>query len=229
MDAKAILEQFLNSAKNIAEQGRNLAEDKIGVPESGTERDAMLSGMGKGALAAGALALLLGTGAGRRVTGSALKLGGLAAVGGIAYKAFQNWQEGKSLNPADFGTPAGELTDAQAQSRSETLLLAMISAAKADGHIDNDELASIEQQLTRLDLEADAARFINDELGKPIDVNRIAAHADSPETAAEIYLASRLVIDVDNAMERQYLHDLARAMKLDSELVAQLDQQASTA
>ena len=47
-------------------------------------------------LAAGALvAVLLGTGTGRKVTGSALKLGGLAAVAGLAYKAYQNYQTGQ--------------------------------------------------------------------------------------------------------------------------------------
>ena len=53
-------------------------------------------------LAAGALvAVLLGTGTGRAVTGSALKLGGLAAIGGLAYKAYQNYQAGKQPADAD--------------------------------------------------------------------------------------------------------------------------------
>ena len=29
---------------------------------------------------------------GRKLTGGALKLGSLAALGGVAYKAYQNWQ-----------------------------------------------------------------------------------------------------------------------------------------
>jgi len=46
-------------------------------------------------LAAGALAgLLLGTGTGRKITGSALKVGGLAAIAGLAYKAYQNYSSG---------------------------------------------------------------------------------------------------------------------------------------
>ena len=229
MDAKAILDEFLNSAKNLTEQGRNIAEDKLGVPESGSERDAMLSGMGKGALAAGALAMLLGTGAGRRVTGSALKIGGLAAIGGFAYKAFRNWQAEKSMNPTDFGTPIGELTESHAQNRSEKLLLAMISAAKADGHINNNELENIERQLSKLSLDSDVARFFKDEIVKPLDVERVAAQADTPETAAEIYLASRFVIDLDNDLERRYMEDLAQAMKLDNDLVAQLEKQISKA
>ena len=48
-------------------------------------------------LAAGALvAVLLGTGTGRQVTGAALKLGGIAAIGGLAYKAYQNYKNGDS-------------------------------------------------------------------------------------------------------------------------------------
>src|SRR4051794_23941629 len=53
-------------------------------------------------LAASALvAVLLGTGAGRQLTGSALKLGGLAAIGGLAYKAYQNYKNGEQ--PAEAG------------------------------------------------------------------------------------------------------------------------------
>ena len=55
-------------------------------------------------LAAGALvAVLLGTGTGRAVTGTALKLGGIAAIGGLAYKAYQNYQNGDK--PADPAAP----------------------------------------------------------------------------------------------------------------------------
>ena len=49
----------------------------------------MFSGLGKGALMAGGLAALLGTGAGRRLTGGTLKLGGLAAIGGLAYQTYE--------------------------------------------------------------------------------------------------------------------------------------------
>src|SRR6185369_6742197 len=56
-------------------------------------------------LAAGALvAVLLGTGTGRQLTGTALKLGGLAAIGGLAYKAYQNYKNGEQ--PAEAGAQA---------------------------------------------------------------------------------------------------------------------------
>ena len=84
MDIKTIMEQMLQSSKELAQKGKDLAADKIGVPEeSSAERDAMVSGLGKGAVAGGVLALLLGTRLGRRLTGKALKYGSLAALGTV--------------------------------------------------------------------------------------------------------------------------------------------------
>ena len=39
--------------------------------------------------------LVLGTKAGRAMAGSAIKLGALALIGGLAYQAIQNYQQGK--------------------------------------------------------------------------------------------------------------------------------------
>ncbi|MDH3688003.1 MAG: tellurite resistance TerB family protein [Gammaproteobacteria bacterium] len=227
MDAQAFLEQILNSAKDLASQGRNLAEKRLDIPESGPERDATISAMGKGAMAAGALALLLGTGVGRRLTGTALKLGGLAAVGGLAYKAYQNWQAGQGKGQTEPGTPVGKLSGSEAEKRSLLLLKAMIAAAKADGHVDDAEGAKIEDQISKLGLESDILQFLQEEISSPLDVEAIAAGVDSPEAAAEVYLASRLILDVDQAPERAYLDRLVSALKLDPELVSQLDAQVS--
>jgi len=49
-----------------------------------------------------------------------------------------------------------------------------------------------------------------------------ARGARSPEQAAEIYTASLLAIDVDNAAERGYLAMLAQRLKLDDALVEHL-------
>lgn len=227
MDTKILLEQILNSTKDLAAQGRDKAEQRLGVPEAGPERDAMLSGMGKGALAAGALVLLLGTGAGRRLTGTALKLGSLAAIGGLAYKGYQNWQANQAGTQTDPGTRIDELAGSEAADRSLVLLKAMIAAANADGHIDEAERRKIEDQISTLGLESDVARFIQDEMRKPRDVAAIASDADSVEAAAEIYLASRVVIDVNNESERVYLDQLAKALNLAPELVSQLEDQVS--
>ena len=58
---------------------------------------------------------------------------------------------------------------------------------------------------------------------KLLDAKEIAAEVDSPETASEIYLVSRAIIDVDNEKERSYLNELEKALDLPVELVAELD------
>lgn len=227
MDAKSILDSFLQTGKQYAEQGKNLAEDKLGLPEEGAEREAMLGGMGKGALAAGALALLLGTGAGRRLTGTALKVGSLAAIGSLAFKTYQGWQEGQGGETS--GTPVNSLFDDAANDRSITLVRAMIAAAKVDGHIDSAEQQRINEQIHKMNLDDSTFAFLKNEIEKPLDVSDIASQADSTETAAEIYLASLLVIEVDKERERQYLNDLAKALNLPDELASQLEEQVAQA
>jgi uncharacterized membrane protein YebE (DUF533 family) len=225
VDAKNLLDQLLAAGKELAQQGRDYAEQKLDLPPQGPEREAALSGMGKGALAAGALAVLLGTRAGRQVTGGALKLGSLAAIGGIAYKAFQQWQAGRGAVGA--GTPADQLTGPEANARSLLLLKAMIGAAKADGHIDDGERGKIEAQLVRLGGDAELSQFVQAELQKPVSAQDVAAGVDSPAAAAEVYLTSLLAIDADKATERAYLDELAKALNLAPELASELEKQAA--
>ena len=56
-----------------------------------------------GGLAGGALANLLSGKKGRKLAGSALKVGGLALVGGLAYKAWQNYQQQDAGQPSPSG------------------------------------------------------------------------------------------------------------------------------
>ena len=82
---------------------KKLLNDLLGSQSSRHRSSTVRDGAGKATqmakdnpLAAGALvAVLLGTGAGRRSPARRLKLGGLAAIGGLAYKAYQNYQDGK--------------------------------------------------------------------------------------------------------------------------------------
>ena len=155
---QSFLDDLLKTGREYAEKGQKMAEEKLNINAEGDKRDATLDGMKKGALAAGALALLLGTGAGRKLTGSALKIGSLAAVGGIAYKTWQNWQEEQAKKVADEAEAAQKvevnLTKAltvdklegdEAEERSQILIKAMMAAAKSDGKIDDAEDGSAQQ------------------------------------------------------------------------------------
>jgi uncharacterized membrane protein YebE (DUF533 family) len=226
MNAQGLLDQLLQSGRELAEKGQGLAEQKLGIPAEGPARDAALSGLGKGAAMAGTLALLLGTRAGRAVGGAAVKLGSLAAIGGLAYKTYQDWQGKQGPAAPGSAAPTGQLAGPQAEKRSHALLKAMIAAAKADGHIDEAESGKIDKELEKLGLDPATLHFVKGEIAKPLDVQDVASAADSPATAAEMYLTSLLAIDVDSEQEKHYLSELATALKLDPALVAELENRA---
>ena len=111
----------------------------------------------------------------------------------------------------------------QASLCSESIMRAMITAARADGHVDEEEMILITQQIDNLGLEQDVTRSLLSEMSKSVDVTRIAAVADLREMAANLYIASAMVVDIDDTDERTYLDKLAAALGLDVELVEQLE------
>ncbi len=211
-DAKQMLSQFL---------GDGNAEGK----------PAGLSGsnLAGGALAGGLAGLITGTKTGRKIGKSALTYGGTAVLGGLAYKAWRDWQQGKSAttqtDSAIVEPPAGTPFVPAAgdeQRLNRALLRAMIGAAKADGRIDDLEQHRILQHLDGQGVsEADRA-FVQAELREPLDIEAIVSEANSTEMAAELYAASLIAIDSKKPAEQGYLAMLAARLKLAPELTANL-------
>ncbi|QKV20338.1 tellurite resistance TerB family protein [Oricola thermophila] len=185
-------------------------------------------------IATGAIAaILFGTSTGRSITGSALKLGGLAAVAGLAYKAFQNYQDGKSPEQSRteasgeqkiLPPPADTAFDTASAPQGEdefalALVRAMIAGARADGHIDDEEREQIAERLAMAGLEHDAAEFIDRELAAPLDLDAIVAAAKTDAQKVELYTASRLTIRPDSRAERGYLDMLAGRLGLPDALI----------
>ena len=103
----------------------------------------------------------------------------------------------------------------------------MIAAANADGHISQDERKSIVSHLSSLPLDADDKAFVLDALMSPSTPEEIAGLATDIEQATEIYLVSRMAVDPDLPEERAYLDELAGRMALPSQLVAEIERQAT--
>jgi uncharacterized membrane protein YebE (DUF533 family) len=180
-----------------------------------------------GAAAGGALALLLGSRRGRSLGSSALKLGSIAAIGALAWKAYQEHQARQGGAAAPAAVKGFEALPApQLELHSQAMLAAMIAAAKSDGHMDERERGLVEAELTRLDADPATRRWVEDELRRPVEPAEVARAATSPEMAAEVYLASVLVADETTTMERAYLDALARELKLPAALKADLDAKA---
>ena len=205
---KELAQQGLEQGSELAEKGKAMAEEGIQyakdqLPPPGPERDKMLKQLGVGAAAGSLLALLVGTKTGRKVLSPAVKLGSLAALGGIGYKVYTQWQKSQGLEVT--GTSIENLSGAEANDRSMAIVKAMIGAAKADGQIDEAERQIIVEKINDSDLDQSAAEILFAELLEPLDIDAIAATADSPESAVEIYLASLILTDKANSDERSYL------------------------
>ncbi|MGO4833410.1 tellurite resistance TerB family protein [Rhizobiaceae sp. 2RAB30] len=197
-------------------------------------------------LATGALvAVLLGTSTGRQVTGSALKVGGLAAIAGLAYKAYQNYRNGdQPAQQTDASTAPGrepellpppsdtEFHPAQApQGEDEFALMlirAMIAAANADGHIDDDERKKIADRVSLAGLGDEAQDFLMSEIENPLSIDALVAAAQTDAQKVELYTASRLAIEPDSRAERGYLDLLAGRLKLPDALIDHVEATVSS-
>ncbi len=229
-DAKKLLDQLLGSqipgaggtVRDRAGQATQMAKDNP--------------------LAAGAIAaVLLGTGTGRQVAGSALKLGGLAAIAGLGYQAYKNYQAGKEPVAQPEAQAQPELLPPPADSGFSTepavirndfvlvLVRAMIAAARADGHIDDVERARIMDKVKVSGLDSEAEQFLHEELSKPVDLDAMVAAAVTEEERVELYTASRLAIDADSRAERGYLDQLAGRLGLADALIDHIEATVSSA
>ena len=152
-----VLKQVLGQATSGVREGAGRLDEMTGA--SGRARDAIGQATGRspdeliaklrelvannqlgaGAALGGLGALILGTGTGRSLAASAVKLGGLALIGGLAYKAYQNYQQGQppltgrrapaqqalAAAPEGSGFEAGAITNETAT----RYIRAMIAAA----------------------------------------------------------------------------------------------------
>ncbi|MFO7647783.1 tellurite resistance TerB family protein [Halomonas sp. 3H] len=246
MNASRILEQLMQQAGG--QSGRQGGSGSQGG--SGLDIKGMLDGLsrqlgggGEGAaagqgggsgldvkslLGGGALGLLVGSKRGRKLGGKALKYGAIAGVGALAWKAWQNSRGPGGESPAE-GEPVERLGGEARERRSLELLQAMIMAARADGHIDDQERALITQQIDALGADQELHAWVERQLAAPLDAEALARRVDSPQAAREMYLISVAVVDEQNAMERAWLDQLGQALALPGEVTAALEHQAREA
>jgi uncharacterized membrane protein YebE (DUF533 family) len=203
-----------------------------GNSSQGTRQSSGSSGFDvKSLLGGGALGMLVGSKRGRSMGGKALKYGAIAGVGMLAWKAWQSSQEkkGAATQSSSEGERVEVLSGEVQERRSLELLQAMIMAARADGHIDEQEQALITDQIDALGADQEMHRWVEQQLKAPLDAQALAREADSPQAAREMYLISVAVIDDQNPMERAWLDQLASALNLTPEMAAELERQAQQA
>ncbi|MDN6298091.1 MAG: tellurite resistance TerB family protein [Halomonas sp.] len=243
MNASKILQQLMQQAG-----GQSGSQGNSSSKGSGSDVKSVLSGLSqqlgksggssssggvdmKSLLGGGALGALMGSKGGRKMGGKALKYGAIAGVGALAWKAWKSSQQ--SSTDESQSAAEGERVDALSgdiqERRSLELLQAMIMAARADGHIDEQEQALISGQIEEMGADDELKRWVEQTLQAPLDAEALAQEADSPQAAREMYLVSVAVVDEQNPMERAWLDQLGKALALSGDVTADLEREAQQA
>ncbi len=232
MNARGVLDQLMSAAgDNIGKtsQGGDIGRLFDGLASqfgASGSRDGAGGGVDvKSLLGGGAIGLLIGSKRGRKMGGKALKYGAIAGLGVLAYKAWQNY--GGAGDTADGGERVERLDGADRERRSLEILQAMIMAARADGHIDDNERALVSGQIDALGADQQLHDWVEQQLRAPLDAEALARQADSPQAAREMYLVSAAIVDEQNAMERAWLDQLGQALNLEPALTVELERQVS--
>ena len=179
---------------------------------------------------------------GRKFGKNALKVGGVAAVGALAYTAYKkysNKQKGIvdhsiSQNNELLTAPANsnfipQSNDKEAMQNLEIILVkAMIAASRADGQMDVNENQAIFKQIKSFELSEDEESLLMHQMSQPIDMDELINNATSVEIASEIYAVSVLAIDDINEAERNYLTLLSMRLNLPNELASEIEHEISS-
>ena len=219
MNMRAIFDQFSNSSTPDNSGGNNITDTlgKLGSQLPG--------GLAGGAVAGGLMSLLLSNKSARKFAGTAATYGGVALLGGLAYKAYNNWQSGQQNH---LPIPENSFTSSEILSADYqlTLIKAMIAAAQVDGHIDAGEQQKIFGSIEKMNLSVEMKAVVFDLIRHPVSIQELVNGAQSLEQKTELYLVSNMIIDPEKPAEKTYLARLANALGLAPELATELQVQA---
>jgi uncharacterized membrane protein YebE (DUF533 family) len=247
-----ILKQVLGQATQGVQEGAGRINDATGIGNRARDAVGQATGkspdelmaqlkdliasnqLGAGAALGGLGALVLGTRTGRSAAATAAKLGALALIGGLAYKAYQNYASGKPVIGGNFTpelAPQGSGFEPNAITNESAALYirAMIGAAAADGRIDAAEQQKIMGGLKQAGLDAGAEEFLANELNNPASAADLAGAVRTQEEAVQVYTAARLAIEPDTHGEAQFLAELASHLGIDRNLAGHIEAAARSA
>ncbi len=195
--------------------------------------DKLLGGFDKNAALSGALGgaaggALVSAFTNKKSAKKLLKAGGLVAVGGLAWQAYQSYRNRQTEQVPELSRQRFEnAADSQAGDNAAGLILAaMIAAAHADEHLSEAERKQIWQQAMQLGLSAADLAELDTQMRQPLTAAEVAAAAPDMETGIELYAASVMVIEGNCESGNQYLQQLGQALQLPPGLTAALTEQS---
>lgn len=210
-NARELLSHFLPNASGSLGQGNTLLNGK--------------KGLATGLVTGGLAGLLMGNKKSRKMAKTAAKYGGAALLGGLAYRAYNNRQQANGNMPQnahlpqtvpdDSGDPGESIDffDASTYTMQIPLVIqAMVAAAHADGHIDQDEKNRISDELAKLNIASEHRAFVNRELSRPRSPEEIAKQVRDAEEARYILSACSYMLDLENEADAHFYRRLQSAL-----------------
>ncbi|WP_312985737.1 DUF533 domain-containing protein [Atlantibacter sp.] len=150
--------------------------------------------------------------------GGALLAGGGAVAGTVLWNKYQDRIRAAHQDQPQYGQQASPI-----DKRTERLILALVFAAKSDGHIDDEERQAIDQHLHDAGIEDEGRAFVEQALDQPLDPARLAEGIQNEEEALELYFLSCAAINADHFMERSYLNALGDALGIPEDVRADVE------
>ncbi|MGJ7517806.1 tellurite resistance TerB family protein [Pseudomonas baetica] len=243
MNTSDLLEQLLRGGQgSMSQQGGGMSAQG-GLGDLGGLLGGLLGGGAGGSSAGGGgmggLGGLLGglLGGGSPMGGSPQSRSGgganyaaLASLGMMAFQAYQSWQRSQATQqqqaPQQAMRTVDMLAGPEVEEHSHAILRALIAAAKADGRFDDAEKQMINAEIARHTDDPQLQQWLDEEVAKPLDPADVAQSATDQGMAAEMYLASVMLVGDQQGAERSYLDELAAALQIEPDLQVHLEQQA---
>jgi uncharacterized membrane protein YebE (DUF533 family) len=217
----------------VSQAEESLKGTSVGEALTGARNFAEQNPTAAVAVAGGLAAVLLGTSIGSMAAG-AVKLSGIARLGGIAYKAFSNWQQSKPLMegvpgleqltaPAPAPTGSGFHADDHSHDTAQLIVRAMVATAVADGTIDPAQRATLVAQMQRAGLGSEESAFLEEAIARPMSVDEITRGASgNSQLAAQVVAAASLVANPANVKEEDFLTRLRTELGMSADLLSQI-------
>ncbi|MEL6324093.1 MAG: DUF533 domain-containing protein [Pseudomonadota bacterium] len=219
IDVEKILSELRMEAEKVAEQidlDQRLEEGKALAEQAKerlqTDEKARWAAAGAGGLL---LAGLLGSRGGRRFAGGVAKTGAVAALGALAYKAWQNRAAAEEIDPAEPAHAGYVASEADDGDFAAAVVRVMLAAAHADGRFDEAERLLIETELEKSGADAETRALLLSPIEESALMDEILPAIKSPNHAAQLYAAASVIARSGTQMEKDFLARFAERIGVD--------------